>query len=114
MPKSVLLVLTNPTEGQDAEFNRWYDDEHLSDVLKVTDAAAAQRFRINPALENGADFPWRYLAIYEIDNEYVEAFKADLDRRAGTEVMPLSPAFDPNGVKLFYAHAIGGRMTVQE
>jgi hypothetical protein len=30
---TVLMVLTNSAEGQDAEFNAWYDEIHLPEVL---------------------------------------------------------------------------------
>ncbi len=109
MPKSILLVLSNATEGDDAEFNRWYEHQHLPDVLKVTDVVAAQRFALNPSPQDASIFPWKYLAIYEIDNEDVSAFQAELGKRAGTAVMPLSPTLDSTTVKMLFASAIGAR-----
>jgi len=35
MAKYLLLVTSNPVEGRDAEYNRWYTEEHLRDVLKL-------------------------------------------------------------------------------
>ncbi len=109
MPKTVLLVFSNANEGEDAEFNRWYDEQHLPDVLKVTDAVAAQRFELNPSPADAAQFPWKYLAIYEIDNEDASAFQADLGKRAGTAVMPISPTMDSKTAKMVFAAALGGR-----
>ena len=31
MSRHVLMVLTNATEGDDAEFNRWYDEVHFTE-----------------------------------------------------------------------------------
>ena len=36
MQRHSLLVLTTPFEGSDDEFNRWYDEQHLADVLDLT------------------------------------------------------------------------------
>ena len=35
MPKFNLFALTNPTDGRDEEFNDWYTNVHLTDVLKL-------------------------------------------------------------------------------
>jgi hypothetical protein len=36
MPKHLMLVLTNPVEGKDAEYNEWYTNTHLPDILRWT------------------------------------------------------------------------------
>ena len=109
MPKTVLLVFSDATEGQDAEYNSWYEDIHLPDVLKIPSMAAAQRFRLQPAPADAAQFPWTYLSLYEIDSDDVPAFQAELGKRAGTTAMPLSDALDKGSVKTLYAQAVGRR-----
>ena len=34
-----LIVFTQPTEGKEDEYNRWYDEVHLGDVLETGEAA---------------------------------------------------------------------------
>ena len=34
MSRHVLMVLTNATEGDDAEFNRWYDEVHFTEPAR--------------------------------------------------------------------------------
>jgi hypothetical protein len=46
MARHTFVVFTNPTEGQEDEYNDWYDNTHLSDVLKVEGFVAAQRFKL--------------------------------------------------------------------
>lgn len=80
-PKSILMVYTDPSSPDlEAEFNRWYSDERLADVVNVPGFVAATRFRLTD-LNVGRQFkPWivprRYLAIYELDVEGSEALAA--------------------------------------
>lgn len=85
-----LVVLSRPVEGRDDEYNDWYTNQHLRDVLKVPGFASAQRFKIKG--EPVAGEPWEYLAVYEIDHEDPQVVLADLGKRAGGEQMPMSPA----------------------
>jgi len=52
MAKYVFVVMTNAVAGQEAEFNRWYDEEHLADVLKLPGMVSAQRFQVKRALHS--------------------------------------------------------------
>lgn len=75
---SVLMVYTEPASPDlEDEFNRWYSEEHLPDVVSVPGFCAATRYRLTD-LNVGRQFkPWivprRYLAIYELDVEGPEA-----------------------------------------
>jgi hypothetical protein len=84
-----MVVLTNATDGNDAEFNRWYDEQHLGDVLAIPGVVGAKRFKIV-----GLADKWRYLAIYELETDDPEAVAAELNTRAGTDAMPISAAMD--------------------
>ena len=93
MPRHKLVVLTNATDGQDDAFNRWYDEVHIGDVLKVPGMVDAKRFRLE-----GGDGRWRYLALYEMECDDPEAVIAELTSRAGTDAMPLTDALDMESV----------------
>ncbi|WP_068088975.1 DUF4286 family protein [Novosphingobium rosa] len=88
MAQHKLLVLANPVDGRDDDFNHWYDTVHLPDVLKVPGVTGAERFRLS---EGGQ---WRYLAIYELECEDPAAVSAELMSRAGTPLMTMTDAFD--------------------
>ena len=68
MGKYILLVQSNPTDGKEAEYNAWYDDVHLGEVLEVNGFTAAQRFKVEGEPATGAP-AHAYLAIYEIEAE---------------------------------------------
>lgn len=88
MAKFKMLVLSNPVDGRDEEFNRWYDDVHLDDVFKVPGVVGAERFRFR----SGEGF--KYLAIYELDCDDPAQVEQELMTRAGTDAMTMSDAFD--------------------
>jgi len=75
MSRHVLLVFTNPTPGDDEEFNRWYDEVHLKEVLETPGFVAAERFDLSDAQMDDAEHAHRYLSIYEIEGDPAEALK---------------------------------------
>jgi hypothetical protein len=77
-----MLVYTNALEGRDEEFNRWYDEIHLPEVLALPVFTAARRMR----LAGAQMFPeqrFRYLAVYEYSGN-AEAALAALMGAAGS------------------------------
>ncbi len=97
------IVLTNPTAGKEAEFNRWYDEQHLPDVLKVPGFVAAQRFKLAQAENPG----WTYLAIYEFESDDPEASLRTLSERVASAAITISPALDRENMLALIAEPIG-------
>jgi len=75
MGKHVLAVLSNCAEGHDEdEFNDWYTNTHLGDILSVPGYVSATRYKLASAQVVPEDqLTYRYLAIYEIETDDVEA-----------------------------------------
>ncbi|HVN88880.1 MAG TPA: hypothetical protein VMT61_03615 [Candidatus Binataceae bacterium] len=97
--KYTFVVLSNPTAGNEAEYNRWYNDQHLPDVLNVPGFVRAQRFKLSDSQMGGeADKTHRYLALYEIETDDVAAALKDLASRVGTNDMIMSDSIDLKGV----------------
>ena len=68
-----LLMLWTDVDAQyEAEFNRWYDEEHLDRLLKVPGFLSASRY---VALRGGP----KYLAMYELEEAGVLRTAAFLD-----------------------------------
>jgi len=61
------MVLTEPTEGNDAEFNDYYENTHLDEVIETAGYGSAQRFKL--VTEMGEQCPLPYLAVYEAEGE---------------------------------------------
>jgi hypothetical protein len=67
MTKQILVVVSNPTPGHEDEYNRWYSEQHLADVLRVPGFVAAQRFKLT--MDSANSLPGPYLAIYEMESD---------------------------------------------
>jgi len=88
-----MWVFSNPAKRRDKEYNRWYDDVHLGEVLEIPEFVAAQRFRLSDTQMNtGCKF--EYVAVYEFDCNSATAIEA---------LSKASPGFD-------MSDALGERM----
>jgi hypothetical protein len=59
--RGLLVVLVEPDEGYEDTVNRWYDEEHLAERLRVPGILSARRWT---AVEGSP----KYLAMYELEN----------------------------------------------
>ncbi|WP_110948843.1 DUF4286 family protein [Pseudomonas bohemica] len=101
MTHYTFVVLTNPVQGQEHEYNHWYDQQHLPDVLAVPGFISARRFRMvhDPMVSTPL---WRYLALYEIDAADPVAVLDEVLLRVGGEAMVMSEALDPKMFAVVY------------
>jgi hypothetical protein len=76
--RSILVVYTKPVEGRDEEFNRWYTDVHLPEVIRLDGFVAARRFRFVPEEGSDATPDLPFLAIYEIEEGRLPEARAAL------------------------------------
>jgi hypothetical protein len=95
MPTCLQFTLSNPTPGQEDEFNRWYGTDHLIHGVLTPGVLAGQRFRRAPG-------PWPqgkhdYLMIWEFDDPAYALEQLAISK--GTATMPLSPAIDMETVQ---------------
>src|SRR5271166_2071021 len=98
MSRYVFVVLTNASGGRDDEFNEWYNNQHITDVLKISGFVAAQRFSLAGAQMDGATSPWRYLALYELETDDLAGALKELAARVGTPAMVMSDSLDMKGI----------------
>jgi hypothetical protein len=77
-----VLVFSNPTSAeQEAQYNRWYDQQHVPDLLKVRGFRDAHRYRTVKTISPASNLP-PYLAIYD------------------------RSSIDPNGLQGYYMKAL--------
>ncbi len=101
--KHVIVVLTEPVEGREAEYNDYYENLHLDEVLATTDCVSAQRFKLTA--QQGAPCPLPYLAFYEVEAEDAQAA---LDRLNATRAQRVqSDALNRKTAGLWVFTAIG-------
>jgi hypothetical protein len=100
MPRYKFVVFTRPVEGREAEYNDWYQNTHLAEVLDIPGHTAAQRFRLNRTMGEGQGSP--YMAIYDVETDDIDGVFAEMNKRFGTGQLKLSDALAPGFFLLCY------------
>jgi hypothetical protein len=85
-----MIVLSNPVEGREKEYNDWYQNVHLGQVVAFEGFESAQRFRLVRNLVEREAYP--YLAIYEIETDDIDAVLQEVQTQAGGERLTMSDA----------------------
>jgi hypothetical protein len=65
MARHVLIAFTNAVEGREDEFNEWYTNQHMTDVLRCPGFVRGQRFSMSDA-QRSEPPPYKYMALYEL------------------------------------------------
>lgn len=88
----MLIVLSEPVPGREDEYNDWYTDTHLAEVVATPGFVAAQRF-VLADVDGNEGAPHGYVAIYEVEGD-VRAAQAAL--AAGKDArVPVPDAMAP-------------------
>ncbi|MBV1879198.1 MAG: hypothetical protein KUG79_16270 [Pseudomonadales bacterium] len=90
MSNHTLLVLTNPVVGKEKEYNDWYSNTHIQDIVAIPGFVSAQRFKLSDAQMADAG-PYKYLAIYEVEGDPAAALDA---LKAATPNIEMSDALN--------------------
>lgn len=99
MGRYIYIALTRAAEGREAEFDRWYDGQHLADVARVSGVVDAKRFNMIWQKSEAPNAPeWRSLAIYEIESDDPQSVLKAISALSGTELMPLTDALSRDGM----------------
>ncbi|SPM30692.1 DUF4286 family protein [Mycobacterium terramassiliense] len=90
MAKGIMLVESVPSSpDREDEYNTWYDEIHIPELLKLDGIVAARRLR--PVDGNGP-----YVAIYELEGEDLQAILDNMIANAGqlhmSDALQLNPA----------------------
>jgi len=93
--KTYYIVMSNPIEGKEEEYNDWYSNIHLQEVVKIDGFISAQRFKLTEGQQMDNQ-PYKYMAIYEIENEEIGDTIKELNEAAGT--LNMAPVIDLDSV----------------
>ena len=98
----IQLVFSNPFEGKDDEFNEWYDNIHLPEVLAMPGVISAERFDLRPLARTDANTPeFRYLAIYKMEGD-PDVLLAKISEGVRSGAIVMSDTFDARGSRLSF------------
>ena len=88
------VVLTDALPGRESDFDHWCDKQHIRDVLEIPGVVNAVRYQAAPQQSGPVEGVRRYMTVYDIETEDLQAVIADLTARAGTPAMPISDSLD--------------------
>lgn len=97
MSKGLLVVQSRPASPEAVgDFNRWYDETHIPELLQVDGFTRATRYE---AAEGGS-----FLAVYEVDD--VDAAQAALAaaQSSGSMSRPVGVQLDPPPTVQWFRH----------
>ena len=100
--KYKMVVFTNAVEGKDKEFNDWYQNTHLKQIVSIKSFVQAQRFRFNTSIIPGSADPARYMAIYDIETDDINATLGAMSDHAASGRMPLPDSMGPPTIGAVY------------
>jgi len=105
--KTLYMVKTNPLEGREDDFNRWYDQVHLDEVLKISGFKSAQRFKLTPE-QMQKEQNHSYVTLYEIDSDDIKGTLANL-RKANW--LQMTDALDLASIDVAVVRSLGKKIT---
>jgi hypothetical protein len=89
MAVALFVVRATITKDKEAAFNKWYNEEHVAQVLQYNGAVSGRRYR----RITGED-KYEYMAVYEFaseevfkkfqQSEHLKALRAEYDKHFGS------------------------------
>lgn len=96
-----IMVFATPHEGRDDEYNTWYEQVHIPEMLAIPGVVSCERHR----LARGGPDEARYLSVYELDGEPGPVL-AELGARAADGRMTVSEAANSANTRLTVWHSL--------
>lgn len=94
--RHLLLVLSDPEDGREDEFNEWYSGVHIEETLRAPGWLAAQRFVRSDSQLSERIPHQRYLALYEFEGANPDEALDALTQ--GSASMTHSTAISPDDI----------------
>lgn len=105
MAQYAYVVHSNPVPGREGEYNDWYSNRHLADVVAVPGFVSAQRFCLTDVVSESRPLQ-KYMAIYLMDTDAPEKTLEHLTSLVETGTMHMSEAFSMEGLATHLYEAI--------
>jgi hypothetical protein len=101
----VFLALTNAVAGREPEFNAWYDDEHVPDVVSVPGFVSGRRLQLLASAGSAATATWQHLALYQFEGDLAQIHHTLIESLEAGEVT-LTDAIDDFHVAWVYTQDV--------
>jgi hypothetical protein len=102
MAKGIIYVETRPSSpDREQEYNTWYDEVHIPELLALDGIVAARRLR-------PVDGEGPYVALYELEGDNLQAILDNMIANAGqlhmSDALQLDPAPIPRLLEVTTEH----------
>lgn len=101
MSRYIFAVHSNAAEGREEEYNDWYSNHHLKDLLACPGVVSARRLTLAEQQVHPGPQAFKYFCLYEIETDDLQGFINELIARAGTERMRISSSLG-NSLPVFW------------
>lgn len=106
MSTYTVMIFTRAHAGREAEFDEWYENTHLDDVLATVPGwTAAQRFHLVHQL--GVEMPSPHVAVYQAEGDNPQAVLNALNETRPARV--ISDAMDASDFAMYVLDEAGAR-----
>jgi uncharacterized protein YheU (UPF0270 family) len=112
MRRFKMLVFSEPFEGGEDAFNKWYSGRHLQDICALPGYTGAQRFKLH-GVSRGTALN-KYLAIYDIEADDLDWVVENMMSKRGTDEMPVDPSLNVEATTVMYYEEFGEPVLAQE
>ena len=99
MARYQYVILSQAKPGHEAEYIRWYKEQHLVDVARQPGVVSARLFQ--PALQKVYDVEvptYVLMTMYELETDDPAATMEAIKALAGSAEMPMTDALDKTGM----------------
>lgn len=103
MAKHLFIVASYAAAGQTAELDRWYDEQHIPDMLNIPGIVGARKYTTSPVKFPEGVPPPDAVTIYDFETDDPMAVLAEAGRRSDTPAMPFPAAIDRSRTIAFIA-----------
>lgn len=108
MARFDFMVLSRCTPGAEAEFEDWYINQHLPDVVAIDGVVSGRLTRIRLQKVYDLDAPqWGYMTHYVLEDEDPQIVVDRIMAVSGTDTMPLTPSLNKEGMVQAIGETIG-------
>jgi len=115
-----MLVFSSPLDAAaEEEYNRWYSEKHLPDLMNVPGVISATRYKLAHEVETLPGIignPQGYLAVYEIEGETAQdlsRFAQNLRKALEDGVADMSPTLSMTDISATFVIPITGRLVAK-
>lgn len=106
MPKAIMFVQSRPSSpDREDDYNDWYTNTHLPEVLDIPGIVAARRFKASEAAPP-PDGAHEYCAVYELDVDDLNAVMPALAERFADGSMHMSDSMEMDPTPSFVIYEL--------